>query len=418
MKKLTQALITASLLSISALVLADEPTAPAKPKVPVPALQDVLDAWGLTLNGYIDVSYSYLSGNGFFTSGTPGVNGTPDRVFDNQHSAFTVHQAAFTLAKQPKEGFGGLVNVTAGEDADVIAPYNQNPGSTSKFDLTQAYVQYGWKQLTAIGGKFVTLAGAEVINPTADVNFSRSILFGYAIPFTHTGVRGTYAVNDALSLILGLNNGWDDLQDTNGNKTIEAGATYAPTKSLSFSAAGYFGNEKLCGSSCGGTGQPSAQNSPGGYRGLVDLIGTFNATDKLAFTLNYDFGWQDNAGAPNLANGGAPFDADGNGVATWNGIAGYGSYQFTDQWRGVVRLEYFDDKDGYRTGVKQQWKEMTYTLAYLPTSNFEMRAEYRYDWSNGHAPFPNGPLNAFMTSNGIGTSKQQYSFGLEALLKF
>jgi len=418
MKKLTQALITASLLSISALVLGGEPTAPAKPKVPVPALQDVLDAWGLTLNGYIDVSYSYLSGNGFFTSGTPGVNGTPDRVFDNQHSAFTVHQAAFTLAKQPKEGFGGLVNVTAGEDADVIAPYNQNPGSTSKFDLTQAYVQYGWKQLTAIGGKFVTLAGAEVINPTADVNFSRSILFGYAIPFTHTGVRGTYAVNDALSLILGLNNGWDDLQDTNGNKTIEAGATYAPTKSLSFSAAGYFGNEKLCGSSCGGTGQPSAQNSPGGYRGLVDLIGTFNATDKLAFTLNYDFGWQDNAGAPNLANGGAPFDADGNGVATWNGIAGYGSYQFTDQWRGVVRLEYFDDKDGYRTGVKQQWKEMTYTLAYLPTSNFEMRAEYRYDWSNGHAPFPNGPLNAFMTSNGIGTSKQQYSFGLEALLKF
>ncbi|HMJ49380.1 MAG TPA: hypothetical protein VK440_02255, partial [Burkholderiales bacterium] len=109
MKKLTQALITASLLSISALVLADEPTAPAKPKVPVPALQDVLDAWGLTLNGYIDVSYSYLSGNGFFTSGTPGVNGTADRVFDNQHSAFTVHQAAFTLAKQPKEGFGGLV---------------------------------------------------------------------------------------------------------------------------------------------------------------------------------------------------------------------------------------------------------------------------------------------------------------------
>jgi len=417
MKKLTQALITASLLSISALALADEPAAPAKPKVPVPALQDVLDAWGLTLNGYLDVSYSYLSGNGFFTSGIPGVNGTPDRVFDNQHDAFTVHQAAFTLAKQPKEGFGGLVNVTVGEDADVIAPYNQNPGSTSKFDLTQAYVQYGWKQLTAIGGKFVTLAGAETINPTTDTNFSRSILFGYAIPFTHTGVRGTYAVNDSLSLILGLNNGWDDLQDTNGNKTIEAGASYAATKSLSFAAAGYFGNEKLCGSSCGGAGEPSAQNSPGGYRGLLDLIGTFNATDKLTFVLNYDFGWQDNAGAPNIANGGASFDADGNGVATWNGIAAYGNYQFTDQWRGSLRFEYFDDKDGYRTGVKQQWKEMTYTLAYMPYSNIELRGEYRYDWSNGHAPYPNGTLNAFMNSDG-GTSKQQHSFGLEALLKF
>ncbi len=401
MRKLTQYLIAASLLSMPALALAEDAPAPAKPKIPIPALNDVLDAWGLTLNGYLDVSYSHLSGNGTFNTVPPG----NDRVFDAQHDSFSVHQAAFTLAKQPKEGFGALVNVIFGEDADVIAPFNQNPGSKSKVDLTQAFVQYAKGSFTGIGGKFVTLAGAEVINPTQDTNFSRSILFGYAIPFTHTGVRGTYAVNDALSLIVGLNNGWDLLQDTNGSKTIETGASYAPLKNLSLSAAGYFGNEKLCGSACA---SPVPAFTPGGYRGLFDFVGTYNATEKLTFVLNYDYGWQDNASA---------FTPDANGVATWNGIAGYGNYQFTDQWRGSLRLEYFDDKDGYRTGVKQQWKELTYTLAYLPNNNIELRGEYRYDRSNGHTPFPFGPFHAFQTTNG-GTSNGQYSFALEALFKF
>jgi len=50
-------------------------------------------------------------------------------------------------------------------------------------------VQYAHGPLTIIGGKFVTLAGAEVINSTLDTNYSRSILFGYAIPFSHTGAR-------------------------------------------------------------------------------------------------------------------------------------------------------------------------------------------------------------------------------------
>jgi len=389
MRKLTQALIAASLLSMPAFALAED--APAKPKIPIPALDDVLEAWGLTLNGYLDVSYSHLSGNGTF------VSGTTDRVFDAQHDSFSVHQAAFTLAKQPKEGFGGLVNVTFGEDADLIAPYNQNPGSSSKVDLTQAFVQYARGPVTAIGGKFVTLAGAEVINPTQDVNFSRSILFGYAIPFTHTGVRGTYAVNDQLNLILGLNNGWDLLQDTNGSKTIEAGASYAPLKNLSFVTAGYFGNEKLCGSFC------TTLDGPGGYRGLFDLVGTYGATDKLTFILNYDYGWQDNA---------ATATPTGNGVATWNGIAGYANYQFTDQWRGSLRLEYFNDKEGYRTGVVQQWKGMTYTLAYLPNKNIELRGEFRYDRSNGNSP--SGPFN---NTSGT-TGKGQSSVALEALFKF
>ncbi len=40
-------------------------------------------------------------------------------------------------------------------------------------------------------GKFVTPIGAEVIESQDNWNYTRSTLFGYAIPFYHTGLRAT-----------------------------------------------------------------------------------------------------------------------------------------------------------------------------------------------------------------------------------
>ncbi|HVS27245.1 MAG TPA: outer membrane beta-barrel protein [Burkholderiales bacterium] len=394
MRKLTHALVAAGLLSMPALVLAED--APAKPKIPIPALDDVLDAWGLSLNGYLDVSYSHLTSNGFF------VGGFANRVFDARRDSFSVHQAAFTLAKQPKEGFGALVNLIAGEDADII--HALGTAGTTNFDVTQAFVQYAKGPYTLIGGKYVTLAGAEVINPTQDTNFSRSILFGYAIPFTHTGVRGTYAVNDKVSLILGVNNGWDQLRDANSAKTIEAGFSYAPLKNLTVTTQGYFGKEQVFPAPGGGVGTPGGA---AGNRGLVDALVTYNATDKLTLILNPDLAMQQNASTA---------DVTGNNTARWWGIAAYAVYQFTDQWRGTLRAEYFDDKDGYRTGVVQKWKEVTYTMAYLPTKNIELRGEVRYDRSNGNPP--SGPFEDPGFAATRGTGKGQSSVALEALFKF
>ena len=204
----------------------------------------IFSIWGFVLTGYFDVGYTHLSGSGTFntTPAGPGVTaGGPDRVFDYKRNALKLHQAAFTLAKQPKEGFGGVLNVTLGNDANVIAPYATNPntgtgcnlatgltatGTQCKkdyWDITQAFAQYAKGPVTIIGGKYVTLAGAEVINSTANTNYSRSILFGYAIPFSHTGARVSYAVSDTVTLIGGVNQGWDDIKDTNSGKTAELG---------------------------------------------------------------------------------------------------------------------------------------------------------------------------------------------------
>src|SRR5258708_2691962 len=236
--------------------------AAADVKAPGPSLGDALAASGVTINGYVDAAYSYLSGDGLFTSGAS------DRVFDTEPNSFNVHQAALTVAYQPKDGFGAYVNLTAGRDARVIKSFDT---TTNDFDVTQAFVQYAHGALTIIGGKYVTLAGAEVINPTGDVNYSRSILFGYAIPFAHTGVRATYAATDTLTLILGANNDWDQFNDQNSQKTVEVGVGFVPSKALSLTAQGYSGIEQVYGVVGGVSGK----------RDLVDFVGTFNATDKL-----------------------------------------------------------------------------------------------------------------------------------------
>ena len=371
---------------------ADDAAKPAEPAKPTaPSLTDVLTASGIDLHGYVDAAYSYLSGTGTFTSGVA------DRVFDTEPNSFNLHQAALIIDYQPKEGFGGLVNLTADRDARVIAAAGE---ATSNFDVTQAFVQYARGPLTIIGGKFVTLAGAEVINSTQDTNYSRSILFGYAIPFTHTGARLTYATSDQVTLIVGVNNGWDQLQDANKQKTAELGISFTPNKVFSLAVQGYSGVEQLSAGTFIGAGTH-------GVRSLVDAVGTYNASSQLTFILNVDWGQQENFTSL----------VDGTSIkAKWDGAAGYVNYQLNDQWRLSVRAEYFDDKDGYRTGVVQKWKEATLTLAYLPTKSIELRAEVRGDKSDSSVFVKDTTF--FTGAPGAGISDNQFSAGLEAVYRF
>jgi len=367
-----------------------------------------LKLMGLDVSGYLDASYNHLDRRTLFTSGAPS------RVFDLQRDGFAIQQLAITLAKQPKEGLGGLVNVIVGKDADVIASYKTDPqkgklcnvvtglnadGSSCNrdhFDVTQVFLQYATGSWTFMSGKYVTLAGAEVINTPTDTNFSRSILFGYAIPFTHTGVRASYAFSDTLTLMGGINQGWDDVKDTNSAYTGELGVVWSPSKMFSLGAQTYIGKERAA-------GLTKKELAPAfqleGQRKLLDLVATINVTDKLTFVLNYDRASQ--ANTVNVTPTAAP-DSD------WSGLAGYAIYQINDQWRLSARGEYFDDKNGYRTGVVQKWKEGTLTLSWLPLKAVELRGEVRRDKSN---------VASFVDSNGVAAHNNMTSYGLQFLYK-
>jgi len=369
-------------------------------KPAVPTLGQVMEATGISVNGYIDASYTHLSGIGTFTGSTS----TPNRVFDREHSSFNVNALDLTISALPPDGFGGMVNLTAGSDAKVIGSLGTD--LNDEFDVTQAYVHYAKGGLMVIGGKYVTLSGAEVIKSPANTNFSRSILFGYAIPFAHTGMRAYFTPGGSAvspdgkpTFIVGLNNGWDVQQESNSancvsttncadGKTAELGVLASLGKMVSL-AASYYKGEEL-----------SSTSTMIGQRKLLDVVATFTVTDNLSFVLNYDKAEQEKA----LAGG---------GKAKWDGLAGYVNYKINDAWRVSFRTENFNDKDGFRTGVNvgsggQKWKESTLTLANTPAKNVELRAEVRADSSN---------VSSFNQPDG-GTKKSQNSLALEAIYKF
>ena len=367
----------------------------AQAKPTIPTLSQVLDASGITTSGYIDAGFNYLkNGSGFVAQ----------RVFDQQQNSFALNQFGLTVAKQPKEGFGGLVNLTVGKDATLIHSFPEGfgatAGTTSTFDVTQAYAQYAGGPITVIAGKFTTLHGTEVIASTGNMNISRSILFG-SVPFTHTGLRATWALSDTFSVIAGVNNGWDQLTDANKLKTAELGLTANPVKPLNIALSAYSGNEPLAPSG-------AALAKAAGTRTSVDLVVSYQITDPLSIGIEYLNLSQDQY--VSLTNGSTI-------KGKYSGFAGYVTWMITPKFRGTVRLESFDDKDGVRFGLPvgpgqttgaKKFKEGTLTLAYLPSDSFELRGEVRQDSADE---------KAFADTTGNAT-KSMSSFALSGIYKF
>ena len=312
---------------------------------PATTLSQLLANSGITESGY--VAGSYYDSSGYDTY----------HQFDTSHDTFQLDQAGLQLAYQPKSGFGAVVDVIAGEDAKIVDAAESAGASANSFDLLQGFAQYVAGPLTVQAGKFTTLAGAEVIAPTGNTNFSRSLLF-FAEPMTHTGLRATYAVSDALSVIVGVNNGWNYTKVNYGSKTGELGVSLTPNKLFSLTAQLYAGKDPLYAAE----------------RTLFDTAATFNATSALSFVLSYDWGKQETSHAtPTILTGGS-----------WDGVAAYVNYQLNSQWRVSLRAEYLDDKDGTTlvTGAPQNLKEGTVTFGYDPVASFELRLEGRYDTSS------------------------------------
>jgi hypothetical protein len=340
-----------ALASAAGVAAAADDAAPAKPALP--SISDLLDASGITATGYVSGTYSFQS---YSASGAPAPKDT---------NSFILQQAAFTLAKQPTSGFGALVNVIAGQN--IYAPNYSYAGASktsTQFQLAQGYLQYIGGPVTVIAGKFVTLAGAEVLASSGNTNITRSLLYSYE-PVTHTGVRVTYAATDQISLIIGANNGWIYSDETaNGTgKTLEAGAAWTPSKAFSWTLQGYYGEDTTF---VGTTA----------HHALLDTVATWNVNSALTLVGSVDWGSLDHSAfAPGVGN------------ANWYGVAGYINYAINDLWRVSGRGEYFDDRKGYLTGVGtglnpvtgQKLYEGTVDLGYDPVKNVELRLEGRYD---------------------------------------
>ena len=149
-----------------------------------------------------------------------------DRVFDFKHNSAYFHALDLTFTNTPDNGWGGLVDVTIGKDADAIAAYgtiskSKGPanGANHYVDPTQFFVYYGAAPFSIIAGKYVTRGRRS---DQSDGDQLLAIDTTATRPFTHTEVRATYKVNDALTVLGGVNEGWDAFGPSH-DATVELG---------------------------------------------------------------------------------------------------------------------------------------------------------------------------------------------------
>jgi hypothetical protein len=307
----------------------------------------------ITVNGFLSVWYEY-------NTNRPASSRNQYRVFDFDENTVGIDAAELVLQKpvaRPGD-VGFRVDAVAGAVARVASAAGLFQGQD--FDLQQAFVSY----VAPLGsglrfdfGKFVTHMGYELIEGYDgwNDNATRSINFGYAIPFTHTGLKTTYTFSDQLAGMLLLCNGWDVVRDNNSGKSVGVQLVWTPSRTLT-----------VTGNYIGGPEQP---DTSGNWRNVGDAVVQWKATDRMVFTLELDFG-----GEPGAVTVGE--------TATWSGIAGYARFGLSDSFALNLRGEYFADPDGARTGLAQYLKEVTLTPEWRISTHFLVRADFRVDWSN------------------------------------
>jgi hypothetical protein len=319
-------------------------------------IDDVKRALGLSI---------YLQGGFTYNFRNPDSQENDLRIFDHREDNFTLDLAEIQFLRDPTvSGAGYKLKLSAGETAKFIHALGlgiksgENPKDTEPFDLTEAYMSY----VAPLGqglrfdfGKMATYLGAEVIEARDNPNYSRSFLFNYAIPFTHTGLKVSYPFSDALNASVYVVNGWDNFDDNNTGKSVGFSVGYTPIEQLAMNFNFMYGPEK--------------DDNNHDNRFIFDWVGTIKPVKNLAFILNTDYGTEQHS-------------ASDGGSAKWYGVAGIAKYDFNDWFSLSLRSEYFSDPDGVRTGTTQKLKEITLTPEFRVAQGLSLRPEYRHDWSD------------------------------------
>jgi hypothetical protein len=334
----------------------------------------IAEKLGVDFHGFVATNYNY-------NFNSPDSRTNRLHVFDEDANTFALDQANINIQRNQPEGLGFNLDLDFGKAAEVVGRFTRWSGgsgggeSSNSVELRQAYLKYTIPDtdFSLQAGKFVTFHGAEIIKSYNNFNYniSSGILFGNSIPFTHTGVLGSYAFGDLGSVSAGIINGWDNVSDNNDGKSLHAMLTLVPDPMFTFVLSGTYGPE---------------QNDNGrSKRLMITPLITVKPIDQLTFIVDYNYGNESNVQLD--AATASLIDAPGN--AMWQGVAGYVVFAATDEVQVAVRGELFDDPDGVRTlfeepgfGPGATFWEVTPTLAIKLTEGLLWRLEYRHDESD------------------------------------
>jgi Putative beta-barrel porin-2, OmpL-like. bbp2 len=285
-------------------------------------------------------------------------------------------------------------------------------------------------------GQFVTLEGAETIDPTTNYLYSHSYIFNFGIPFVHTGIMTIWHVDPLVDIYAGITTG---VNTTFGDRNVAHPSFHGGIGlnlfdgSLGILATTHIGpenpNTPIGIAACGGC-------NPGNtLRFLNDITATWKINDSwtLITDLNYI---HDDGGVQPSGYGGAQ----------------YVVYTVNDWLKAVGRVEVWRDNSNFFVAAfpgnfdfvnVEHGFPNTAIPGAGPTTYFEIsgglnispalpkdtplfksvtfRPEVRYDASlNGTTPFDGQsvPGGRGFPGFGAGTKSSQFTFGGDLIAKF
>jgi hypothetical protein len=324
-------------------------------------------------------------------------------------------EAVVDLAFGPSAQYGNYGNVP------VMAPaygYALGNDTWSSVMIKQAYFKYNaTEKLSFIMGQFGTHIGYEYIDAPLNFHYSINHTFNSGIPFYHTGLKGTYAFSDKVSLMLGVVNGFDYVHDNNRAKGIISQLSLTPAKGLSVYLNYINSNE---------SNADALGTTPDGNFTVYDLNGGYQATDK--FFIGYWFMYGSQHGT--LGSPGTFVPADGNvtDTKTWYGANIYLQYALSDIFTIGFRGEHFNndsgarglrnvDQTGQAIGATCNTATFTGSLS-LADSHLILKPELRMDVFNSLAGAGNENSQQFMDADGAFSKNSQTTLGFAAIYKF
>jgi len=356
--------VPASTPAAAAPAAASTPAAADTPAA-APAAAPAAPPWSvgpMDISGFIDGYYS-INANRPTDSANGQINDLYN--FNDKTDQFNLSAAKLTLNHDP-DPVGAHVDFIYGRTNDFI---NTPPPASSSSDqlnyIEQAFLSL--KPPKAKGfeldfGKFVTSAGAEVIESKDNWNYSRSLLFSWAIPYWHFGARTSLPVSKTETIGVQVVNGWNDVSKSNGGATV--GITSALTKPKYALNLNYYGG-------------PENASTAKGFRNLFDATLLLTPNGKFNAYINYDYGQNRDA----TVTTGDTTTGDTN-LNHWQGVAVAARGQVTGKSALAARYEYFSDPNGFETGTVQHVQEFTGTYEYKWVEGLLARLEYRGDFSN------------------------------------
>lgn len=360
----------------------DQTPAPASAPAATPAPAPTWSIGPIDFSGAIDGYYSWNAEH-------PADKTNELYLWNAPTDTFSLNMVKLAMS-HTADPVGFELDLMYGNAATLIGAASVDDSGFDKF-VEQAYVSFKPPQAKGFEvdfGKFVTSAGAEVVESWSNWNYSRSLLYSWAIPIFHFGVRTSWPMGKHFTAGAQVVNGWNNDFAGNSRATLGANATVTYAKwSLAENWYGGPDNEP-------NGGEPGSTK---GWRELFDTVLTLTPSSKFSAYVNYDYGQNRNYGESfNYFPGEEDPVAFGNGsLARWSGIAAALHFQPTSKWAFTPRFEVLDDpqgalfigqdniKDTVETvPIRQTVKEITVTGEYKILSGLLWRAEYRYDWSN------------------------------------